>query len=125
MSTDTLLHKDLTGKIIGAAMEVHSTLGCGFLESVCEEALAVEFGLRKVTFERQKPLDVFYKGTNVKKSICDFLVAGTILVELKATKELAETDMAQVLNYLKVTDLRLGLLLNFGAPSLQYKRLIN
>ena len=125
MSTDTLLHKDLTGKIIVAAMEVHSTLGCGFLESVYEEALAVEFGLRKVTFERQKPLNVFYKGTNVKKFICDFLVAGTILVELKATKELAEMDMAQVLNYLKATDLSLGLLLSFGAPSLQYRRLIN
>ncbi len=125
MSTGGLLYKDLTGKIIGAAMEVHGTLGCGFLESVYEEALAVEFGLRGVGFERQKYLDVFYKGTKVKKFICDFLVAGTILVELKAIKELTQTDMAQVLNYLKATDLKLGLLLNFGSRSLQYKRLIN
>lgn len=125
MSTDGLLYKDLTGKIIGAAMEVHSTLGCGFLESVYEEALAVEFGLRGVGFERQKYLDVFYKGTNVKKFVCDFLVAGTILVELKAIKELTQTGMAQVLNYLKATELKLGLLLNFGSRSLQYKRLIN
>ena len=125
MSADGLLYKDLTGKIIGAAMDVHSTLGCGFLESVYEEALAVEFGLRRVRFERQKSLDVFYKGTNVKKFVCDFLVAETILVELKAIKELTQTDMAQVLNYLKATDLRLCLLLNFGARSLQYKRLIN
>lgn len=125
MSADMLLHKDLTRKIIGAAMEVHSTLGCGFLESVYEEALAVEFGLRNVRFERQKSLDVTYKGTHVKKFICDFLVAETVLVELKAIKELTETDMAQVLNYLKATDLKLGLLLNFGSPSLQYKRLIN
>ena len=121
----TLLYKDLTRKIIGAAMEVHSTLGCGFLESVYEEALAVEFDLRDVHFERQESLDVFYKGTNVRKFICDFLVGETILVELKAIKELTETDTAQVLNYLKATDLKLGLLLNFGAPSLQYKRLIN
>jgi len=125
LSADGLLYKDLTGRIIGAAMEVHSTLGCGFLESVYEEALAVEFGLRDVRFERQKSLDVFYKGTNVKKFVCDFLVAETILVELKAIKDLTQVDVAQVLNYLKATDLRLGLLLNFGAPSLQYKRLIN
>ena len=121
----TLLYKDLTRKLIGAAMEVHSTLGCGFLESVYEEALAVEFDLRDVRFERQKSLDVFYKGTNVRKFICDFLVGETILVELKAIKELTDTDTAQVLNYLKATDLKLGLLSNFGAPSLQYKRLIN
>ncbi|UCF14244.1 MAG: GxxExxY protein [Phycisphaerales bacterium] len=125
MSTDGLLYEELTGKIIGAAMEVHSTLGCGFLESVYEEALAVEFGLRRIRFERQKSLDVFYKGTNVKTFICDFLVAETIPVELNAIKELTETDTAQVLNYLKATDLKLGLLLNSGAPSLQYRRLIN
>ncbi|UCE48105.1 MAG: GxxExxY protein [Phycisphaerales bacterium] len=125
MSTDGLLYEELTGKIIGAAMEVHSTLGCGFLESVYEEALAAEFGLRRIRFERQKSLDVFYKGTNVKTFVCDFLAAETIMVELKAIKELTETDTAQVLNYLKATDLKLGLLLNFGAPSLQYKRLIN
>ncbi len=125
MSAETLLYKDLTGKIIGAAMEVHRTLGCGFLESVYEEALAVEFGLLRVRFERQKSLDVFYKGTNVKKFVSDFLVAETILVELKAIKQLTETDTAQVLNYVKATNLKLGLLLNFGAPSLQYKRLIN
>ena len=98
---------------------------CGFLESVYEEALAVEFGLCNVRFERQKSLDVIYKGTNVKKFICDLLIAETILVELKAIKGLPETDTAQVLNYLKATDLKLGLLLNFGAPSFQYKRLIN
>jgi GxxExxY protein len=125
LATDGLLYKDLTREIIGAAMEVHSTLGSGFLESVYEEALAVEFGLRRVSFERQKSLGVFYKGANVKKFVCDFLVAEKILVELKAIKELTEVDTAQVLNYLKATNLKLGLLLNFGARSLQYKRLIN
>ncbi len=125
MSEREFLYKDLTKEIIGAAMEVHSTLGCGFLESVYEEALAVEFGLRDVSFERQKPLDVFYKEKNVKQFVCDFLVAGAVLVELKAIKELTGVETGQVLNYLKATSLKLGLLLNFGASSLQYKRVIN
>ena len=125
MSEREFLYKDLTKEIIGAAMEVHITLGCGFLERVYEEALAVEFGLRDVSFERQKPLDVFYKEKNVKQFICDFLVAGAVLVELKAIKELTGVETGQVLNYLKATSLKLGLLLNFGASSLQYKRVIN
>ena len=106
-------------------MEVYNTLGCGFLESVYEEALVVEFRLQNIDFERQKPLDVFYKGTKVKQFVCDFLVAGDVLVELKATKDLTGIDKAQVLNYLKSTNLKLGLLLNFGAGSLQYKRVIH
>jgi len=118
-------YKELTGKIIGAAMEVHSTLGCGFLEIVYEEALVVEFRLQGIEFKRQKPLDVFYKGNKVKQFICDFLIAGSVLVELKAIKELTAIETAQVLNYLKATNLRLGLLLNFGSSSLQYKRVIN
>jgi GxxExxY protein len=106
-------------------MEVHNTLGCGFLESVYEEALAVESRLQEIEFERQKSLDVFYKGTKVKQFVCDFLVEGSVLVELKAIKELTPLETGQVLNYLKSTDLKLGLLLNFGASSLQYKRVIN
>ena len=125
MSEGDYLYEDLTREIIGAAMEAHSTLGCGFLESVYEESLAVEFGLRNIRFERQKPLDVFYKEKHVKQFICDFLVAGTVMVELKAVKELTEPQKAQVLNYLRATNLKLGLLLNFGAGSLQYKRVIN
>ena len=125
MSEGQFPHKDLTGKIIGAAMEVHSTIGCGFLESVYEEALAAEFSLREVPFERQKNLEVFYKGKKIKHFVCDFLVAELILVELKAIKQLTEVDIAQLLNYLKATNMKLGLLLNFGASSLQYKRVIN
>ena len=125
MSEGWFPYKDLTGKIIGAAMEVHSTIGCGFLESVYEEALASEFSLREVPFERQKNLEVFYKGKKIKHFVCDFLVADLILVELKAIKQLTEVDIAQLLNYLKATNMKLGLLLNFGASSLQYKRVIN
>jgi GxxExxY protein len=118
-------NKELTKKIIGTAMEVHSQLGCGFLESVYEEAMVVEFGLRNIIFERQKSLDVFYKAQRVKQFICDFLVNGSVLVELKAIKTLTDIETAQVLNYLKATELRLGLLLNFGAKSLEFKRIIN
>lgn len=125
MSENAFLYKDLTGKIIGAAMEAHSTLGCGFLESVYGEALDVEFRSRNICFERQKSLGVFYKGKKVKQFVCDFLVAEAVLVELKAIKELKQAEVAQLLNYLKATNLKLCLLLNFGATSLQYKRVIN
>jgi GxxExxY protein len=117
--------KELTEQIIGAAMEVHSQLGSGFLESVYEEAMVVEFELRGINCERQKTLDVFYKGIKVKQFTCDLLVNGQVLVELKAIKNLTDIEMAQVLNYLKSTRLRLGLLFNFGAKSLEWKRIIN
>jgi GxxExxY protein len=119
------LHKDLTEKIIGAAMEVHKTLRSGFLESVYEEAMAIELELQKIPFEKQKPIDVFYKGKVAKQFFCDFVVEGKVLVELKAIKRLLETENSQVLNYLKATGLPLALLINFGAASLEFKRIIN
>jgi GxxExxY protein len=119
------LHKDLTEKIIGAAMEVHRTLHSGFLESVYEEAIAIEMNLQKVPFERQKPIDVFYKGKLAKQFFCDFVVDGKVLVELKAIKKLTENEDAQVLNYLKATGFQLALLINFGTLSLEFKRIIN
>ena len=125
LTEDEYPYKDLTREIIGAAMEVHRILGCGFLESVYEEAFTVELRLQNIEFERQKPIDVFYKGIKVKQFVCDFLVAGSVLVELKAIKELTRIETAQVLNYLKSMNLKLGILLNFGGSSLQYKRIIN
>lgn len=125
MAESDFPYKDLTGKIIGAALEVHSTLGCGFLESVYEEALAVEFDLHGIPFKRQKSLDVFYKGKFVKHFVSDFFVDKVILVELKAVRKLTPVDLAQLLSYLKATDLKIGLLLNFGAHSLRYKRVVN
>ena len=119
------LHKDLTEKIIGAAMEVHNTLHWGFLESVYEEALAIELDMRKIPFEKQKSIDVFYKGKIAKNFCCDLMVDRKILVELKAIKNLTEIEYAQVLNYLKATGLQLALLINFGTPSLEFKRIIN
>lgn len=120
-----MLHSELTRNIIGAAMEVHGILGSGFLESVYEEALAIEFDLRRIPYERQKPIDVRYKGRPAKQFICDFVVSDKVLVELKAIKEISDIEQAQVLNYLKSSRLNLGLLLNFGSSSLEIKRLID
>ena len=125
MAESDLLHHELTRKIIGAAMEVHRVLGAGFVESVYEESLAIEFGLRKIPYERQRPIDVIYKGRVAKHFICDFIVYGKIIVELKAIKEISDIEQAQVLNYLKSSELNLGLLLNFGSSSLEVKRLID
>jgi GxxExxY protein len=119
-----LLYSGLTREIIGAAMEVHSNLGPGFLESVYEEALAIEFDLRKVRYERQKGIDVFYKGLLAKQFVCDFLVGEKVLVELKALKAITGVEEAQILNYLRATELEVGLLINFGEQSLKYKRLV-
>lgn len=114
-----------TREIIGAAMEVHRRLGPGFLESVYEEALAVEFKLKQIKFERQKELPVVYRGEVIKMFACDFLVSDKIIVELKAIKKLGEIEKIQVISYLKAGGLVVGLLLNFGCKSLEFKRLIN
>ncbi len=120
-----MLFKETTEKILNASFEVHKALGPGFLESVYEEALAVEFELQGIAFERQKQLDVCYKNRAVKSFYADYLVEGCVLIELKAIRTYTENEIAQVLNYLKVSRIKLGLLLNFGAASLQWKQLIN
>lgn len=119
-----MLYHELTREIIGAAMEVHRNLGNGFLESVYEEALAIEFDLRKVRYERQKGINVFYKGLLAKQFVCDFLVGEKVLVEIKTIKAITGVEEAQVLNYLRATGLEVGLLINFGEQSLKYKRLV-
>lgn len=120
-----LLHEETSGKVIGAAIEVHKILGCGFLEAVYEEALAREMRLRGIQFERQKPLEIAYKGETIKEYVCDFYVEEKILVELKAMRQLGEVEEAQILNYLKASAIRVGLLFNFGEKSLKYKRVIS
>jgi len=122
LSERELMHSELTRAAIGAAMEVHSNLGPGFLESVYEAAMAIEFNLRNVPYERQKAIPVMYKGEKAKDFLCDFLVDGKVLVELKALKTITGVEEAQVLNYLKATGLEVGLLINFGEQSLKYKR---
>jgi len=125
MSESDLLYYDLTKPIIGAAIEVHKILGCGFLESVYEEALAIEFDLNKIPFKRQKNIDIFYKNKLAKYFTCDFLVYNKIIVELKAMRKTTDIETAQLLNYLKAGNLKLGLLFNFGSESLEFRRIIN
>jgi len=118
------LYKDLSYGIIGAAFEVHKILGKGFLENVYEEALAHEFKLNSIRFEKQKPLPVYYKNIIAKEYICDFLVEDKIIVELKAIKTVTNNDEAQLFNYLKATNMKVGILLNFGEVSLFHKRIV-
>jgi GxxExxY protein len=119
-----ILFKELSYAVVGAAMEVHRSLGPGFLESVYEAALAHELALRGIPFEQQKRLPVQYKGQLVGDYVADFVVDGKIILELKAVSSFATAHEAQAHNYLAATGLRLAILLNFGAGSLQQKRIV-
>ncbi len=109
---------DLTGRIIGAAIEVHRILGPGLLESIYEEALCHELALRGIRFERQVEVDVHYKGATIKGQRIDILVEKEVVAELKAVKTLPDVATAQALSYLKATGLKRALLINFGAARL-------
>ena|SRR5436190_304894 len=114
-----------TYTIIGAAMEVHTQLGCGFLEAVYQEALALELSLRNVPYVREVELPVSYKGRRLGATYrADLVCFDSVIVELKALPALSGLEEAQILNYLKVTGLEIGLLLNFGTESLQYRRFV-
>jgi GxxExxY protein len=109
--------------IIGAAMEVHGALGAGFLEAVYQEALEIEFLSRQIPYRREPELTVHYKGQELRARYRpDFICYDSLVVELKAVPRLAEAEEAQVLNYLKASGYPIGLLLNFGAKSLGYRR---
>lgn len=113
-------------KIIGAAMEVHKELGAGLLEPVYQEALAIEFERNGIPFEREKVLEITYKGQKLSRYyVADFVCYDKIIIELKALDGLHPAHTSQVINYLKIANLELGLLVNFGANSLQYKRILN
>ena len=120
-----LIYENESYKIIGAAQEVHKILGPGFLEAVYQEALAFEFSARGIPFESEKELKIKYKDNILKKKYnADFICYEKIIVELKALRQLTSDHEAQVLNYLKATGFKLGLLINFGEKSLKIKRLV-
>ncbi len=123
--TEEYIYKEECYNIIGCAMEVHKQLGNGFLEAVYQEALHYEFLKNNIPFQELKLLDVHYKDTVLKKQyIADFICYDRIIIELKVAKNLCDEHYSQVLNYLNITKLNLGLLINFGGTSLQYKRII-
>jgi GxxExxY protein len=120
-----LIYKEDVYEIIGAAMEVHKDLGSGFLEAVYHEALAVEFLDRGIPFEQEKSIPIYYKKVLLKKNYkADFVCYDKIIIELKALSALNSEHEAQLLNYLKATRFKVGLLINFGQKSLIYKRFV-
>lgn len=120
-----LLYKEESYKIIGAAMEVHRELGKGFLESVYQEAIEIELTALQIPFRKEVPLNIKYKNRNLSKYfVADFVCFEKIILELKSIPDLSIEHTSQVFNYLRATDMKLGILINFGAKSLQYKRIV-
>jgi len=118
-----MLHEDITEKILAAAFAVIHELGAGFLESVYECAMGIALTDMKLSISTQVPLQVTFRQRVVGNYIADMIVDGKVLVELKAVKTLMPEHQAQVINYLKATNIEIGLLINFGGPKLEYKRL--
>ena len=122
---DKIIYKTESYEIIGACIEVHNELGSGFLEPVYQEDLAIEFEKTSIPFEREYGLNILYKGILLKKKyIADFVSYDKIIIELKALKSLNTEHESQILNYLKATGYKLGIIINFGENQLKYKRLV-
>lgn len=118
-------YSELTSKIIGCAMRVHSAMGNGFQEVIYQRALEIEFVDSEIKFSREFEMPVYYKGHQIGTRRVDFLVDEKISVELKALIKLEDVHLAQAINYLEAYDLEVGLLINFGAKSLEFKRIEN
>ncbi|MGH9779451.1 MAG: GxxExxY protein [Candidatus Acidiferrales bacterium] len=119
-----LLEEDLTEQVLAAAFKVHNTLGCGFLEKVYENAMVVELSRAGIAVEQQKTIQVKYDGVIVGDYQADLIVEGRVLLECKAVSQLDPVHEAQLLNYLRATGIRVGLLLNFGRTKLHHRRLV-
>jgi len=118
-------YSDITRRIIGAAMKVHSTLGNGFQEVIYQRALAIEMAKQGLSFQRELEMQIYYDEQEIGTRRVDFLVEDKVMVELKALTKLEDVHLAQAINYLEAYGLEVGLLLNFGAKSLEYKRVVN
>lgn len=118
-------HEEVTHKIIGCAMKVHSTLGNGFQEVIYQRALAIEMEREGLGFQREMEMTIFYEGINIGIRRVDFFVEENIMVELKALIKLEDVHLAQAMNYCQAYNLPIGLLINFGAKSLEFKRVYN
>jgi len=125
MDNKDFKHKDITEKIIECAMKVHRALGNGFQEVIYQRALEIEFFNNKINHDREKEMDVRYEGMSIGARRVDFLVEDKISVELKALASLENIHLAQAKNYLEAYNIEVGLLINFGAKSLEVKRIFN
>lgn len=119
------LHSELTEKIIGLAIKVHKNLGSAYAEKVYQRALYLELKRSGLRFEREKEISVFYEKVRIGKQQLDFVVEGKVIVEIKKVDKIEEVHVAQLASYLKTLALKVGLILNFGTPTLQIKRVVN
>ena len=120
-----MLHEDLTRKIIGCAMEVHKRIGNGFQEVIYQRALEIEMNMNRLNFAREMEMPIFYREQNIGSRRVDFFVENKIMVELKAIVKLEDVHLAQAINYLEAYKMEIGLLINFGSKSLEFKRVHN
>lgn len=118
-------YSELTSRIIGCAINVHSALGSGFQEVIYQRALEIEFSLIGINFQREFEMPIFYKGNHIGTRRVDFFVENVVSVELKAVTKLEDVHFAQAINYLEAYNVEVGLLINFGEQSLNFKRLQN
>lgn len=125
MNNDEILYKDLSYIIMKACFEVHNVLGPGYSEKIYEEAVARELNRENVFFERQKLIEVLYKGEKIGEYRLDMVAENEIILELKAVSELNDIFESQILSYLKATGLKLGIVINFGGKRVEYKRILN
>ena len=120
-----LFYQDESYKIRGALFAVHNELGCGFLERVYQDALEVEFRLRNIPYEREKAIQIVYKGEPLGEPYrADFVCYGKVIIEMKSVSEILDVHRAQIINYLKATKMKLGFLVNFGEESINIERIV-
>jgi GxxExxY protein len=125
MIKEQYIHADITAEILSMAFEVHKTIGSGFVEAIYHRAMIIECGIRGIEADSEIELPISYKGIKVGSRRADLLIRKKIIVEIKAFTELTDAHLAQAINYLEAFDLEVGLLINFGSKSLQYKRVIH